>query len=420
MENIGALNIILLIFLFVLLSGFFSLAEAALLSTQRVRLRAMAVSGSKGAQLIESMLERPERFLSTILLGNNLANSAAASLTTAVAISLFNEGIGILIATMAVTVVLLLFSEITPKAIATQHAERIALVLVRPLQGVALLFRPLVAVLEWVVIGVTSVAGRPQRGLLSEEEIRSAMAAGVEAGTVEQQEAEIVANVFRFTDRMVREVMTPRLEIVWVERGATFRDLLAVYKASSHSRFPVYEGDHDNVIGVLSIQDALLALAKGEIDMDRDVTSFVRPPSFVPETKRIGDLYAEMQRRSSQLVLVVDEFGGVAGLVTLDLLAEQVMGPIGEEPDGDAAFTPLGEGSYEIDAGMSIEEVEAKTGLSLPPGQGQYETMAGFVLSLLGHIPHEGESVSYRSMRFTVQQTRGNKIERLLVTEEQP
>ncbi len=270
-----------LVFLFVclLLSAFFSSSETAFISLQRIRLEHMVNTKVKGAGRVARMIERPEKLLSTILMGNNLVNTAAAALGTALAISLWGEEHGILIATVGVTVLILIFGETTPKTLATRHTERFSLVLARPIEVISWLLTPFVAVLSWIASGFSKlVGGAPvPRSLVSEEEIRTMISVGHREGTVEEAEAEMLHKVFDFGDRPVREVMVPRTEVVWVEKGIKLADFLTIYAESPLSRFPVYQENMDNVVGILSVKDVLMAQAKGTINDEGAIDDLIRP-----------------------------------------------------------------------------------------------------------------------------------------------
>jgi CBS domain containing-hemolysin-like protein len=254
---------------------------------------------------------------------------------------------------------------------------------------------------------------------MSEEEIRSMISVGREEGVVEEAEAEMLHKVFDFGDRSVREVMTPRPEIVWIdiEEGFSLADFLAIYAESPHTRFPVFRDNVDTVVGVFSIKDVLMAQAKGSLDKESSIERLVRPVHFVPETKGIAQLFAEMQSGGYNMVVVVDEYGGTSGIVTMETLLEEIVGRLGDELTGAVKeFEYIDEQTIQVDGGMRVEEANEELGLGLP--QGDYETVAGFILSLLGRIPREGEQVRYDGMKLVVGEMHGLRIEKILVTRE--
>jgi putative hemolysin len=372
----------------------------------------------KGAKRVARLIEQPEKLLSTILLGNNFVNVAAAALATVLAVSVWGQEQGVLIATLGLTIVILVFSETTPKMMATRHAERIAFLFARPIRFLSWLFSPLVAVLSWIASSISRlVGGTPlPRSLVSEEEIRSMISVGHKEGTVEQDEAEMLHKVFEFGDRPVSEVLIPRPEVVAVPKATTLSDFLKLYAENPKSRFPVYEENMDKVVGVISIKDALMALATDGLDKESPIDELIRPAYFTPESKRIGELFAEMRDKNYRMCVVVDEFGGTAGVVSLSRLMEEIVGPVGDElTDAEKEYEPIDENTFQVDGGMRIEEANEEMGLNLPVGD--YETVAGFVLYLLGHIPRQGEQVRYKDLKM-VTEMRGHKIEEIRLTKE--
>ena len=409
---------LVLLIVCLVLSAFFSSSETAFISLERFRVQHMVNTKVKGATRVAKMLERPERFLSTILLGNNLVNTAVAALATALAISVWEEQ-GLLIATIGVTIVLLIFAETTPKTFANRHAEKLSLLFVRPIEIISWLFTPFVTILSWISSGVTRlVGGTPvPRSLVSEEEIRTMITVGHKEGTVEEAEADMLHAVFEFGDRPVSEVLVPRPEVVGVEKGTTLADFLALYAESPISRFPVYEENMDNVVGILSIKDVLMALAKGTITSENPIDNLIRPAYFTPETKRIGELFSEMRDKNYRMSVVVDEYGGTAGVVSLSRLMEEIVGPVGDElAAAEKEYEPINEYTFQIDGGMRIEEANEEMGLELP--EGEYETVAGFVLHLLGRIPKQGQQLRYKGLKIVVTKMKGLKIEEILLTKE--
>ena len=409
-----------LVFLFVclLLSAFFSSSETAFISLQRIRVEHLVNTKVAGAGRVAKMLQRPERLLSTILLGNNLVNTAAAALATFLAIRIWGSQ-GVLFATIGITVFLLIFCETTPKTIATQHAERLSLVLARPIEVISWLFTPFVVVLSWMASGFSKLLGGAPvpRSLVSEEEIRTMISVGHKEGTVEEAEAEMLHKVFDFGDRPVREVLVPRTEVVWVEKGTKLADFLGIYAQSPLSRFPVYEDNMDNVVGILSVKDVLMAVAKGTIDNESAIDDLIRPAYFAPETKRINELFAEMRDKNYRMAVVVDEFGGTAGIASLSRLVEEVVGRVGDElAEAEKDYEVINEYTFQIDGSMRIEEANEEMGLGLP--EGEYETVAGFILDLLGHIPKPGQQLRYKGLKLVITEMKGLKIEKILLTKE--
>jgi len=417
MSGIETLYLVLLI-VCLILSAFFSSSETAFISLQRIRIEQLVNTKVRGAKRVARMVERPEKLLSTILLGNNFVNTAAAALATALAIRFWPEQ-GILISTIVVTTVLLIFCETTPKTIATRHAEKLSLAFAQPISALSWLLTPLVVALSWIASGFSKIFGGTPvpRSLASEEEIRTMISVGHKEGTLEKEEAEMLHNVFEFGNNPVKEVMVPRTEVVWVEKGTKLADFLKLYTKSPLSRFPVYDDKMDNVVGILSVKDVLMAQAKKTISGEGVIDDLIRPAYFAPETKRISDLFTEMRDKNYRMTVVVDEFGGTAGVVSLSRLMEEIVGPVGDELGTiEKEYETLNEHTFQIDGGMRVEEANEEMGLNLPPGD--YETVAGFVLNLLGKIPKSGQKIKYKGLKLVITEMKGLKIEKILVTKE--
>ncbi len=405
-----------LLVLFLALSAFFSSSETAFIALQRVKLIHMVRTGVPGAKRVFKMSERPERLLPTVLLGNNLANTAAAALGTALVISIVgNVGSAIIIATAGVTLLLLIFGEVMPKTFAAHHPERFALAAVRPLQIVEWVLFPLVQALRGLSFLAARVSGaKSESSPVTEQEIRSLILVGKEAGAVEEAEAEMLEKVFHFGDSHVAEIMTPRPEIVLVERYTTLREFLDIYAVNYHTRFPIFEHDMDNVVGLLSVKDVLKAQKDEDLGPEDDVTHLLRPAHFVPETKTARSLFLELRERGQSMAMIVDEYGGIAGLATLKQLLSVIVGPVGEEGQPlESQYASVDENTFLLDAGLSITQINEQLDLDLPLGE--YQTLAGFVLERLGRIPRERDHLHHENLRFTIREMDGVKIEQIEV-----
>ncbi len=394
------------------LSAFFSSSETAFIALSRARLIHLVNIGRPRAKLVERLVNRPERLLATVLLSNNLVNTAAAALGTALALKLIDDGtLGLLVATVSVTLLLLIFSETLPKTVALNRSEKVAFTFARPLILVQILLTPGVRVLQWITnlfTGLLGITGSTPE--VSEGEIRSLIAVGAQIGAVEAEEAALLEQVFRFGDQQVREIMTPRTEIIWVEEGATLEQFLTLYLSHSHTRFPVYKDTTENISGVLSNKDVLLSLEKNKLQPQDVVTNLLRDAYFVPETKAVSTTFSEMRQGGYGLALAVDEFGGIAGLLTLKQMLEVIVGDVGEEgaiPQEE--YTTVDENTFSLNASMSVLQANEKLNLELP--EGEYQTVAGFILERLGYIPEAGEIVEYRNLKLTIKTMNGVRIE---------
>ena len=416
-------DIILLIVLVLclVLSAFFSGSETAFISLQKYRVQHLVEKKAKGASTVSRLIHRPERLLSTVLLGSNLVNTAAAALATALAISFWGTGKGTIIATVVITVLVLIFGDTTPKTIATRHPEKISLAVAKPIEVISWIFSPFVIALSWIAALFTKlVGGTPLRqSFISAEEIRTLISVGQREGTVEEAEAEMLNNVFDFGKIQIGEIIIPRTEVVSIEKGSKLSDFLKIYATHPLTRYPVIQDNMDNVVGILSIKDVLMALALGKASPDSRVDDLLRPPYFAPETKPVDEVFAEMRDKNYHMVIVVDEFGGTTGVVSVSQLLEEIVGPVGEElTHAEKDFEVIGDNIFKIDGTMRIEDANREMELDLAPGD--YDTVAGFMLHHLGHIPKVNESLTYKNLRLVITGMKRRKIEEIQLTKEIP
>lgn len=425
--DIGITNLYLqgaILLISVVMVAFFSSAEASLISVNKVRIHYLAEQGNKAAQTVNRVLERHEKFFATILLTENAFIIFASSVGTAMAINLLGGGgSAFLLAPLIMTVAIVIFGEITPKTLAASYSDRWSLVIARPIAIVMFLetfiifaFTLLPRLIMWMM--------KEQRGMsvpsITEGELRMLINIGRAEGSVGASEAVLLQKVFGFYDRQLREIMTPRPEVIWIERNTTLEEFLALYAKHSHTRFPVYEDTMENVQGVLFNKDVVVAMGKGQIQPGDRVTKFLRPAYFVPETKTIGSTFSEMQQHGYGMALTVDEFGGIAGLATLKQLLEVIVGAVADEGSApEEPYSAVDDRTYTLDAGIGITEINEELKVGLP--EGDYQTVAGFLLSQLGYIPERGEVVEFKHWTFTIQQMDGVRIDTVeLVRRETP
>ncbi len=418
MESVHSIYVVLFLISLVA-AAFFCSAETAFIGMQRLRLKHLIHTNHPRAKIIARVVDQPEKFLATVLLGINFFETAVATLGTIIAVTLWGQNLGAALATIIITILTLVFAELIPKSLAARYGERIALLYARPIEVISVILYPFVYILNHIGIRFTRLVGRNEesRPTISQEEFRTAITVGEAEGVWRQEEAEMLHNAFEFADRPVSEVMQPRTEVTWVKQGTSLAAFLEIYRQLPFSRFPVYKGTTDNVVGVLSIKDVLMAQANNSLSADSPIDGLVRPVHFVPETKRLGELLVEMRDNNYHMVAVVDEYGGVAGIATLEHLAAEIMGVIGDELAGkEKDFVTIDAHTFEVDGGLRIEEANEELELGLPAGN--YETVAGFILSHLGRIPKQGEHFKYGSLKFTILEMKERKIERILVTKE--
>ena len=401
---------IVLIAIFVLFSGFFSSSEAAFLSLQKTRLTYLVNNNVPGAKRIQDMINNTDRLLSTILLGNNLVNVAFTALVTALAVSWLGEGAAALAAATGIgTAVLLIFGEIIPKSIAVKKSEKMAFLYARPLKTVEYSLYPLILFLQWLSRATQTIFGREatEEDRVTEGELRMLIDMGRQEGAVEEDEAKLLEQVFNFGDKQIREVMTPRPQIKAIQSGTTLEEFLTLFAEDSHTRFPVCQDNPENIIGPLTTKDIMMSFGRHEIAEYTDITTLAKQPFFVPETKTISTTFREMQQSRHGLVYAINEFGGLAGLDTAKQLLEVL---VGDMPDtADESLPEADSELYELVGQTLISEMQSELNLSLP--EGDYQTLAGFILATLGHVPESGTTLIQDDMKLIVLQASDTRIE---------
>jgi putative hemolysin len=404
-----------------LVAAFFCSAETAFIGAQKLRLQHLIRTGHRSAEIAARIVDKPEKFLAAVLLGINLFETAVATVGTIIAVSFWGENLGAVIATILVTLVTLIIAELVPKSLAARHAEKLALLYARPIEIISIIFYPMVFVLSHIGLRMTELASTSSevKPTISEAEFRTAIEIGEEEGVVGEQEAEMLHNVFEFGDRKVQEVMVPRPEITFLEKGTTLGDFFAIYAKFPRSRFPVFKENQDNVVGTISVKDILMGLAKGEIKQQSSIDSLIRPAYFTPDSKLVSHLFAEMVENNHHIAVVVDEYGAAIGVVSLDQMTASIVGPmIGELEKMDKEYEIINDNTFQIDGGMHVGEVNEQMDLGLPDGD--YETIAGFILHLLSRIPKQGEQLKYKNLKIVITKMQGARVTEVLVTKELP
>ena len=391
------------------LSAFFSGSETALMSIDRLRVKYLARKGRAGAARLEALLDRPDRLLSAILVGNNCVNIAASVFATALCLELFGEH-GELLTLLILTPLLLIFGEIGPKVYAAKYPEKLSFIVMTPIGVIMWLLTPV----TWLVGGVASLLtrllrGEEQRALISEDELRSFIEFGEHAGVVAKEKRKMLHGVFDLGEIRVRDVMVPRTEVVGIEADTPFADVVKLVATTRHSRFPVYEGALDRVVGVIHSKEILDYLDRAD---DFSLRRLARPPLFVPEAKPIETLLQTFRRRHLHLAMVVDEYGGVEGIVTLEDIVEVIVGEIQDEyDDEEALIRPAGPNRFLVDGSATLRLVNLRFGLTL---SGEHvTTVAGFLLNTLGHIPVPGDVAEAQGVTFTVRRMADRRIEEI-------
>ncbi len=393
--------------------GFASASETAFTSVSRIKLKNLVEDGDKKAAEIERLLAQPNSLLSTILIVNSVAVIVASSMATVLALR-FSTSLGELFATVLISLVVLIFCEITPKTAAVQNPLRWARALLPLVKGTAWVLHPIVVVLSTITsFLVRMMGGQVKRGpFVTEEELRLLVTVGEEEGVLEEDETEMIHSIFEFADTTVREVMVPRIDMVTLESDATVNDAVDIAMEGGFSRIPVFENTIDNIVGVLYTKDMLKQLRDGHDTIP--IRTLVRPAYYVPETKKLDDLLREIRQRRIHMVIAIDEYGSVAGLVTIEDLVEEIVGDIRDEYDREEnLYEKISQYEYIVDAKLSIDEFNELVEAELK--NEDYYTLGGFLFAQLDKIPVPGDTITFENLTFTVMDTRGRRITKVRV-----
>jgi putative hemolysin len=422
---------LVIVLLLILANGFFAGAELAIVSVRRGRIAQLAAEGNRRAKLVEQLLSDPHRFLATVQIGVTLVGTAASAVGGAAAVEVIKpllqqvpirlvsnaaEPIALFLVVGLIVYFSLILGELVPKALALEYSERIALGVARPIRFLARIGGVAVFILtlsSQTVLRLLGIKATGEQAFITREEIEHMVAEGRQAGTVTPGEQEFIRNVFEFSQTQVREVMVPRPRIVALDLDQDRDQSLKTVVNGQYSRYPVYRGEIENVIGFIHAKDLLgRALQTQAFEMD----SLIRPSFFVPETKRTNDLLREMQRRHLHMAIVVDEYGGLSGIVTTEDLLEELVGEIEDEHDigGPKRIQRIKDGGYMVDAFLTLNDLEGLLEVRFPEGV-PYDTLSGLILFELGHIPVEGEKVRWGDYLLTCVKVSQTAIRRVKI-----
>ena len=424
-EPMSLVSQFILILVLTLLNAFFASAEMAIVSVNRNRIKMLADDGNKKASLLVDLLEEPNKFLSTIQVGITLAGffssaSAATGISEVIGASLsqigipYAQSISLVVITIILSYFTLVFGELVPKRIALQKSEQIAMLSVRPIVFVFKFAKPFVKLLSLstnVLLRVIGMSDMDLEEKVSREEIKSLVDAGEEYGVINQIEKEMINSIFDFDDKLAKEVMTPRTEVYMINSKLplSIEELLE----ENYSRIPVYEGDMDNIIGILYLKDFLHEAYQVGFE-NVDIKKLLHRPYFVPECKNIDQLFKELQKSKKHLAVLIDEYGGFSGIVTIEDLIEEVMGDINDEyDDDDPIIRKIDNDTYMVNGLISIKELNDKLHLNLDEETEDYDTLGGFLINQIDYIPSETEEcmVEYENLLFKVQCVKDKRIE---------
>ncbi len=399
------------IVLMILLSAFFSSAETAMTTVNRIRIQALIEQGDKRAIILDKVISNSSKMLSTILIGNNIVNISASSLMTTLTIQVLgNVYVGA--ATGVLTLIILLFGEITPKTLASLHAEKIALSYAKIIYFLTVILTPVVFIVGKLGNGVMfllRVDPNAKANPMTEHELRTLVNVSQEDGVIEREEKQMIYNVFDFGDSAAKDVMIPRIDMTFVDINSTYDELMEIFREDMHTRFPVYEENTDNIVGIINIKDLILYPKNQEFSIQK----ILREPYFTYEYKRTADLMVEMRKASVNLAIVLDEYGSTAGLVTLEDLLEEIVGEIRDEYDEDEEedLKEIQPGKEYIALG-SAKLDDINEALSIHLESEDYDSVGGYIIEQLDSLPSQGQSVTLENgIRLVVDELDKNRIE---------
>ena len=409
----SVLQIVLLVFLLAG-SAFFSASETALMSLSKIRIRYMEDEGVKGAKLVGSLIEKSSDLLSSILVGNNIVNIAATSVSTALFMSIFGSQ-GVAMATAVMTVLVLIFGEITPKTIAANKPEKVAVLVAKPINLVMKIAKPLVWVfnlLTGVIFKLMGIDNDGVKPFITEEELKTMVNVSHEEGVLEMEEREIINNVFQFGDMQAKEAMVQRLDMVAVNIEDSYDEIIEMFKSEKLSRLPVYEESIDDIVGILNVKD-IIFLSDEEIE-NFNIKDYIREAFFTYEFKKITQLLEEMKKEKSQMAIVVDEYGGTAGLLTIEDLVEVIVGDIDDEYDEEEEeIVKVSENEYLVEGSTKIIDVNETLGINLESEE--FDSIGGFIIGYLKHIPEENELIEVENVKFNIESIDKNRINKIRI-----
>ncbi len=413
MDTSDIVQIISLIIL-LLLSAFFSSAETALTTVNKIRMRTLSEAGDKRADSVLRVTDNSGKMLSAILIGNNVVNLSASSIATSFAIKHLGS-VGAGIATGVMTLLVLLFGEITPKTRATLNADQMALSFAAVIELLMKLFTPFIFIINKLSLGILfllRVDPNAKSNRMTEEELRTIVDVSQESGVIEHEERDMIHNLFDFGDSEAKEIMVPRIDMTFVSVDASFEEIISIFREDKFTRLPVYEDSTDNIIGILNMKDLLLCE-----DIEHfSIRDILRKPYFTYEHKNTADLFIEMRKNSISLAIVLDEYGATAGLITLEDLLEEIVGEIRDEYDTDEvdAITKLSDREYMVLGSTSLDDVSDALGVEFTSEN--YDTISGFCLDHLDHLPEKNEIIlTENGVLLKIDKIDKNRIERVYI-----
>lgn len=413
MDSTILIQIIVLLILLIG-SSFFSASETALMSLSKIRIRHMQDEGIKGAKLVASLIDDPNKLLTSILIGNNVVNIAATSISTSLFIALIGPQ-GVAVATFIMTILVLLFGEITPKTIAANSSEKVSILVSKPIKVIIFLLTPVVWVfnlITGVIFKILGVDNKNNQPYITEEELKTMVNVSHEEGVLEIEERQIINNVFQFGDMQAKEAMVQRLDMVVINIEDSYDEIIDMFKNEKLSRMPVYNESIDDIIGILNIKDVIF-LTDEEIK-NFDINKYIREPFFTYEFKKITQLLEEMKIEKTQMAIVVDEYGGTSGLITIEDLVEVIVGDIEDEYDEeDEEIIVIKEDEYVVEGSTKITDVNELIGVNLESEE--FDSIGGFIIGHLKRLPEENEIIKVDNIEFRIESLDKNRIKKIRI-----
>lgn len=412
-------DIIQLVIVIILLSAsaFFSSAETALMTSNKLKMRNLAENGDKRAAKVLKVTENTDKMLSAILIGNNIVNLTASSISTALTLKIFGSKL-VGIATGILTFLILVFGEITPKNVASKNAENMALAYIGVISFLVTLLTPVIFIVNTVAKFVISIFNKngDDNNAVTEEELRAMVEYSHEEGIIENEEKKMIVNVVDFGDTVAGDIMVPRVDMVMVDEKSSYEEILQVFREERYTRIPVYEETPDNVIGILNVKDFLLIEDKENFVMKE----LLREPLYTYEYKKTSALMMDMRKTGANIVIVLDEYGITAGLITLEDMLEEIVGEIRDEfdADEDEGISKISDLEYLIDGSTNLDDINDRIGLSL--SSEEYESIGGLIMEKLGRLPVEGEIINFDNITLTVKKMDHARIEKVCLKLKQP
>ncbi|WP_425446103.1 hemolysin family protein [Dethiothermospora halolimnae] len=409
----GGVVLVLLI-----LSAVFSSSETALTAITPAKIRRLKEHDEKNAKLLKKIKKKTNTILATILIGNNLVNIAATAILTELTAEVFSGKWSVLIATMTMTILILIFGEITPKTFAAQNPESIAVKVSRMLVVLSKILKPVLIILNKITSIIIKILGGSvdnNGAFVTEEEIKSMVNAGEEEGVVKHKEREMIEGIFQIDDIYVTDVMVPRIDIISISVEDNIEEALNIIIKYGFSRIPVYKDTIDNIVGILYAKDILPFLGSDKKSInDKSIINLMRNAFYIPETKKVSNLLRELQQQKIHMAIVLDEYGGTEGLVTIEDILEEIVGDILDEYDNEINLVEkIEENIYSVRAEVSLEEINELFGSDLP--EDDFDSLGGFIFSSLGRVPIQGDSIEYGNIDFIVTKISNRRVRQIQI-----